>query len=101
VLRAKGGRYIGILNGADYNEWNPAHDEMIATRYDSSSREGKRLCTADLRARLGLPSPEGVPIIGMITRLADQKGLDLVAARRPHGTTRAGVPSQGLDFLRG
>ncbi len=79
VLRAKGGRFIGILNGADYNEWDPSHDEMIAARYEPSSREGKRLCTNDLRQRLGLPAAEGVPVVGMITRMTSQKGLDLLS----------------------
>ena len=78
VLRRKGKRFVGILNGADYHEWNPEHDEIIAARYGPSTREGKRVCTADLRKRLGLPAIEGAPLLGMITRMTPQKGLDLL-----------------------
>jgi starch synthase len=78
VLRHKGDRFVGILNGADYREWDPAKDEMIAVRYGPDSRDSKRLCTKDLRERLGLPEAEGVPIAGMITRMTPQKGLDLL-----------------------
>jgi starch synthase len=78
VLRGRGGRFIGILNGADYHEWDPGHDELIAARYGSASREDKRACTADLRQRLGLPASDGTPIVGMITRMTPQKGLDLL-----------------------
>ena len=78
VLRHKGARFVGILNGADYHEWDPARDEIIATRYEPSTREGKRACTADLRQRVGLPAAEGAPVIGMITRMTPQKGLDLL-----------------------
>jgi len=83
VLRAKGDRFIGILNGADYNEWDPARDEIIAARYAPPTREHKRLCTADLRARVGLPEAEGVPVVGMITRMSPQKGLDLLRDALP------------------
>jgi starch synthase len=78
VLRAKGERFIGILNGADYNEWDPERDEIIATRYGPSSSERKRVCTGDLRKRVGLTELEGVPVVGMITRMTPQKGLDLL-----------------------
>jgi starch synthase len=78
VLRAKGGRFIGILNGADYHEWDPGHDELIAARYGSATRDDKRACAADLRQRLGLPAADGTPIVGMITRMTPQKGLDLL-----------------------
>jgi starch synthase len=79
VLRAKGERFIGILNGADYNEWDPERDEIIAVRYGPSSSERKRVCTADLRKRVGLAEREGVPLVGMITRMTPQKGLDLLS----------------------
>ena len=78
VLRHKGPRFVGILNGADYHEWDPAHDEIIATRYEPCTREGKRACIADLRQRVGLPAAENAPILGMITRMTPQKGLDLL-----------------------
>src|SRR5208337_1694064 len=78
VLRAKGEHFVGILNGADYNEWNPATDSHIAVRYAPSSPQDKRTCGAALRKELGLPPLDGTPIVGMVTRMTPQKGLDLL-----------------------
>jgi starch synthase len=80
VLRAKGDRFIGILNGADYEEWNPATDRSLATRYSPDRRTGKKACLYDLREELNLPHRRNTPIIAMITRMTAQKGIDLVAA---------------------
>jgi starch synthase len=80
VLRAKGSRFIGILNGADYSEWDPAHDKLIASRYTPARRGGKKLCNADLRENLNLPLRLDTPVIGMVTRMTPQKGVDLVAS---------------------
>jgi starch synthase len=80
VLRAKGDRFIGILNGADYGEWNPATDRLISTRYSPTRRNGKKACLYDLREELKLPHRRTSPIIAMITRMTAQKGVDLVAA---------------------
>ena len=80
VLRAKGDRFTGILNGADYNEWNPVTDRVIAARYSSNTPNGKKACLYDLREELRLPHRLDTPIIAMITRMTSQKGIDLVAA---------------------
>jgi starch synthase len=79
VLRAKGDRFIGILNGADYQEWNPATDRLIGKRYSPDRRNGKKACLYDLREELKLPHRHDTPIIAMITRMTAQKGIDLVA----------------------
>jgi len=79
VLRNKGRRFVGILNGADYSEWDPAIDPLIATRYTPAQREGKAVCRRALRQRAGLADRGGVPIIGMVTRMSPQKGVGLVA----------------------
>jgi starch synthase len=79
VLRARGDRFVGILNGADYNEWNPAHDKLIAARYTPAKRKGKKVCTRALRESLGLPQYDDVPVVGMVTRMTSQKGTDLLA----------------------
>jgi starch synthase len=79
VLRAKGDRFVGILNGADYTEWDPAHDQFIAARYTAARRGGKRLCVRDLRESLKLEMRDDVPVVGMVTRMTPQKGLDLLA----------------------
>ena len=80
VLRARGDRFIGILNGADYNEWNPATDRLISTRYSPARRNGKKACLYDLREEMKLPHRRTTPIIAMITRMTAQKGVDLLAA---------------------
>lgn len=69
----------GILNGVDYTEWDPSQDAQLAARYDPKDLSGKRACKRDLLKELHLPpSLEKVPLLGMISRLADQKGFDLL-----------------------
>jgi starch synthase len=79
VLRAKGSRFVGILNGADYDEWNPSHDDLILRHFSPTRRIGKTRCRDALRHRLQLPARDDAPIIAMITRMTPQKGIDLVA----------------------
>ncbi len=79
ALRAKGDRYLGILNGIDPDVWNPATDAALAAPYDVADPSGKAACRADLLARVALdPADEGV-VLGMIGRMDPQKGFDLVA----------------------
>jgi starch synthase len=78
VLRDKGMNFVGILNGADYDEWNPAHDSEIAATYTPAKPDGKRACTRSLRDLLGLPHREDWPVVGMVTRMTAQKGVDLL-----------------------
>jgi starch synthase len=71
----------GILNGADYDDWNPATDEFLGENsYDLSNVEsGKAACKASLQEELGLPVRPEVPLLAAVGRLADQKGYDLIA----------------------
>ncbi len=78
VLRDKGENFVGILNGADYHEWNPATDPEIAANYTPAKPDGKRKCTRALRDSLGLPNREDCPVVGMVTRMTSQKGVDLL-----------------------
>ncbi len=78
VLAHKGSHFVGILNGADYSEWNPASDPFIAERYTPERPEGKRACTKDLREAVSLPHREDVPLVGMVSRMTSQKGFDLL-----------------------
>jgi starch synthase len=78
VLRDKGKDFVGILNGADYHEWNPATDPQIAANYTPAKPDGKRKCTRALRDSLGLPNREDCPLVGMVTRMTSQKGVDLL-----------------------
>jgi starch synthase len=79
VLKSRSRDLVGILNGADYTVWNPESDKLIPYRYSAEDVTGKRLCRQHLISRLGMKLGEGVPLVGMISRLVDQKGFDLVA----------------------
>jgi starch synthase len=79
VIRAKNGRFVGILNGADYDEWDPAKDEYIPARFTPRDRSGKRTCLHHLREALELPDREGTALVGMVSRMTPQKGFDLLA----------------------
>lgn len=79
VLRNRGADVVGILNGVDYSIWSPGRDRRIPRQYGLKNLSGKRECRTELVREAGLPVREKSPLIGMITRLADQKGLDLLA----------------------
>lgn len=73
------GKLSGILNGIDYNEFDPAADPRIPRRYDAAHPAGKADCKRALQAEFHLPVAP-VPVIGIVSRLADQKGFDLITA---------------------
>ena len=79
VLRDRAGDLQGILNGVDYSVWDPSVDALLPARYSADDLSGKGVCKRALQEAFGLPEEARVPVIGMVTRLADQKGLDLVA----------------------
>lgn len=79
VLQARQDDLVGILNGVDYNIWSPTKDKHISYRFNPANLGGKRNCRVELLNEIGLPQRDGTPLIGLITRLADQKGLDLIA----------------------
>ncbi|MEF3191469.1 MAG: glycogen synthase GlgA [Campylobacterales bacterium] len=74
----------GILNGVDYNEWNPAHDRYLPATYSDDDLSGKAICKEALQRRFNLPVRPEVPLFGMVARLVDQKGIDLLADILPH-----------------
>ncbi len=78
VMRLREDRLFGILNGIDYEANNPATDGRIDFNYDINSVEKKKLNKNELQKLLGLEQKD-VPLISVISRLADQKGLDLVS----------------------
>jgi starch synthase len=79
VLRDRKADLYGILNGVDYEEWSPAKDRFIKEKYDSSDLSGKKACKADLQQEFYLKVDPQIPLIGMISRLTDQKGFDILA----------------------
>jgi starch synthase len=79
LLRLYRSKLYGIINGIDYEVFNPSTDTALATRYDLDSVERKVDDKLALQKELGLPQRPEVPLIGLISRLYDQKGLDLIA----------------------
>ncbi len=93
VLRARADRLVGILNGIDVDEWKPATDPHIARTYTARALGGKNACKADLQQTFGLPVKPKVPLLGVISRLADQKGFDLLAPILPS------LVERGVQFV--
>ena len=83
LLRQRRNRLVGILNGVDYETWNPATDARLPARYNSSDLAGKRVCRETLLARADLRPNQPGPLLGMVTRLAGQKGIELVIEALP------------------
>jgi starch synthase len=80
VLRARAGTVTGILNGVDYNEWSPQMDKFIAAHYSPDDLSGKAKCKQDLLAEFGVTSADPkLPVIGIVSRFAAQKGFDLIS----------------------
>ncbi|HET6401111.1 MAG TPA: glycogen synthase GlgA [Candidatus Kapabacteria bacterium] len=69
----------GILNGIDFYVWNPEHDTNIVRPFSVEDLDDKEECKKDLCFAMGIPYTKGTPVLGMIARLTDQKGFDLLA----------------------
>ncbi|MCL4811126.1 MAG: glycogen synthase GlgA [Vicinamibacteraceae bacterium] len=95
ILAARADEYVGILNGIDAGQWDPARDPYLPLPYDASRLADKRASKHALLTRYGLPTDEGTmsrPLVGMISRMVDQKGLDIIAANA------AVLPDLGATF---
>ncbi len=79
LIVQRGDDVWGIINGIDYDLWSPRNDSHIAAAYDAGDLAPKATCKADLQSEFGLPQDPDIPLIGMVTRIDAQKGLDLVA----------------------
>jgi starch synthase len=79
LLRKRSDVLTGILNGADYAAWNPGSDPFLAVNFGADDRQGKTECKQDLLRTFGiLQTNKDLPVVGMVTRLAGQKGLDIL-----------------------
>jgi starch synthase len=78
LLRSRSCALSGILNGVDYADWNPASDRLIPANFSPSGLAGKARCRAGLLEAFGLDRAADAPVAGMVTRLAAQKGVDIV-----------------------
>jgi len=83
LLRAKRDRVAGILNGIDREAFNPATDVHLAAPFDADDVSGKAACKAALQAEFGLPVAPDRPLLGLVSRLVEQKGLELLDQAMP------------------
>ncbi|MBI5560164.1 MAG: glycogen synthase GlgA [Deltaproteobacteria bacterium] len=79
ILKKRSGSLFGVLNGVDYSEWNPETDPFIAKNYSSADLGGKSACKKDILKEYSLDITPAEPLIGIISRLADQKGFDILS----------------------
>ncbi len=84
ILLQRSDKFHGIVNGVDYQIWNPATDTNLAANYDDKTfTEGKPICKAALQALFGFEQNPAIPLLGTVSRLVDQKGFDLLAECAP------------------
>jgi starch synthase len=93
ILTTRRNDLYGIVNGIDYEEWNPEKDQHIPAQYNEKNLANKRVCKAALQEEYGLPVMENTPLIGTISRLADQKGFDLIAS------SLGNMLSKGVQYI--
>lgn len=80
VLRARAATVTGILNGVDYEQWSPEKDKFLITRYSPADLTGKAACKKDLLTEFGIANADpALPVIGIVSRFAAQKGFDLIS----------------------
>lgn len=77
-------RLSGILNGVDYTIWDPTVDPLLPENYNADQPAGKKANKAALQKRLGLPQQADIPLFGLVSRFAGQKGIDMVLEAAPH-----------------
>jgi starch synthase len=83
ALRARSASVIGILNGVDYDDWDPRHDRFLPEHFDAATVAVKLQLKHSLQQRLGLHDAAGTALIGIVSRLAEQKGFDLLLEALP------------------
>ncbi len=93
AVRAQSQKLHGILNGADYSRWDPSTDESLPRRYSLEDPSGKAECKQALLREIDLPLDGGRPLIGMVTRLATQKGIDILLDALDR------IMAQGVDLV--
>ncbi|OGR93378.1 MAG: starch synthase [Elusimicrobia bacterium RIFCSPLOWO2_01_FULL_59_12] len=93
TLRARAKDLMGILNGLDLDEWDPAHDPFLAKPFDAGTLAGRKDCKAALQHMLKLPVAPRTPLAGLVARLDVQKGIDWVAECAP------GLIADGMQIV--
>ena len=80
VIRFRAADLVGILNGIDERVWNPRTDPALAAPYDAGDLSGKAACKRALQREMKLAERPGVPLLGVVSRLSEQKGTDVLLA---------------------
>jgi starch synthase len=93
LLRARQHQLSGILNGVDYQAWNPRHDPLLPYHYSPEALTNKRLIKTELQAAFALAPQANTPLLAYIGRMAWQKGVDLILAALPE------LMAQGVQLL--
>ena len=88
ILNNRRADLFGILNGVDYEHWNPETDRHIPARFNAADMAGKARCKAELQRQFGLEVRGDIPLFGVVARFAPQKGLDLLREALPSAMTR-------------
>jgi starch synthase len=83
LLTYRGSHLVGIINGIDTNEWNPETDPYISKHYNVDTLHDKQHNKSALQRRVNLPVNDAVPLFGLISRLVEQKGIDMIIACLP------------------
>src|SRR5262245_19753986 len=99
-LRQRGEALTGILNGIDTEVWNPATDPHIAAHFSRAELAGKKACRAALAREMGLSADDHRPVVGVVSRLTEQKGLDLLRPVMPEITALADLVVLGTGDPR-
>ena len=82
VVQTRAEDLVGLLNGVDTAVWSPASDELLPVRYSAGNMAGKQACRAELLKRCGMEPDFAGPVFGIVARLTEQKGVDLVLANQ-------------------
>lgn len=95
ILRTRKKDLYGIVNGIDYDEWNPETDSLLPAQYSAHDTSNKAICKKILQQTFALPVDQNIPLLATISRLADQKGFDLIATALEDMLALAG----GLQYI--
>lgn len=98
LVRQRTDKLAGITNGLDYDEWDPLHDPYISCCFDSDRIEGKLGCKKQLQQHFNLPVDENIPVIGLVSRLVEQKGI-VELADPTHGALQQLVLSSSVQYV--